>query len=339
MKAEIAALPSGAPLHLVKEKTFLGRNSDNDIVALEKYVSRKHCVVSKNGKGYLLEDLDSSNGTYLNGRKIQGTVRLKNKDVIALGRESPAFEFFYYSDIIRKTVSFFRKPLNSILVGSGLALIIGFLAFILISRSPDLTEVQNGLRGLERTHGTDIFPRDQAFMTAVENWIQRIRSEPEYIPTLERRAEYEDMIRETLDKNGLSRDFALIAWAESGFEPKARNARTGAAGMWQFIPATARAYGLKVNRYMDERLDPARSTGAAALYLKDLVAMFGKDSFLLVLAAYNAGDATVRYGLKQIEDPVADRNFWYLYTHNLIPNETKQYVLKIVALGIIEQEM
>ena len=102
------------------------------------------------------------------------------------------------------------------------------------------------------------------------------------------------------------------------------------------MPATAKQYGLQINEIVDERLDPLKCTQAAALYLKDLISIFGKQSFLLVLAAYNAGDGAILYSLKQIHDPTKDRNFWYLYKNNLIPEQTKQYVIKIVALIILK---
>jgi membrane-bound lytic murein transglycosylase D len=80
------------------------------------------------------------------------------------------------------------------------------------------------------------------------------------------------LIENILRRHGLPVDYSLIVWAESECDPQARNRRSGAAGMWQLIPSTARAYGLRVDRRADERLDPARSPQAAALYLKDLVA-------------------------------------------------------------------
>ncbi|RPJ04773.1 MAG: lytic transglycosylase domain-containing protein, partial [Spirochaetaceae bacterium] len=112
----------------------------------------------------------------------------------------------------------------------------------------------------------------------------------------------------------------------------AYNRYSGAAGLWQLLPATARHYGIRVDRGLDQRFEPEASTKAASLYLKDLISIVGKESMLLVLAAYNAGDATIVFALKQIPDPVKDRNFWYLYKNNLIPEETRQYVLRILAL-------
>jgi len=145
------------------------------------------------------------------------------------------------------------------------------------------------------------------------------------------------MIEKTLRDNRLPADYSYIVWVESRFDPDAYNRSSGAAGLWQLLPATARHYGIKVDRITDQRLDPEASTTAASRYLSDLISIFGKESFLLVLAAYNAGDANILYALKQIPDPGLNRNFWYLYRNNLIPEETREYVLRIVALIVLHQ--
>ncbi len=340
VSAELVALPSGIRLYLEKEKTYIGRNPDNDVVATERYVSRRHCAVIMMGTHFFLEDLKSSNGTYINGRLINETVRLRNKDKISFGKELPAFQFRTYSVFTQKVEELIHKPVYLAYIGAVAALFLGlfvYLAFIK-SPSPDRIDAWNWLHRLQRAHGAGVFPNDPAFLEAVEKWIERVRRDEALRPTVEWRLEYRDMIEDTLKANNLPVDYALIVWAESQYDQKALNHRSGAAGMWQLLPSTARAYGLRVDHQMDERLDPARSTQAAARYLNDLVSIFGKDSFLLVLAAYNAGDNAVLYGLKRIKDPIRDRNFWYLYTHDLIPSETKEYVMKIVALAIIAEE-
>lgn len=339
MKAELVALPSGKHLGLDREKTSIGRNPNNDVVAEEPFVSRRHCRIVKKGSDFYLEDLGSSNGTYVDGQRIHETVRLRDKNTISFGKESPAYEFRVYSELTRKALDFLRNPLHIALIGAGAALLLGFLSSMLFFRSPERIDVEKGLRKLERMHGADAFPDDPEFLAAVRKWVENVTQETTFHATVELYHEYNGMIENVLAGHNLSADYSLIVWAESRYEREARNSRSGAAGMWQLLPKTARAYGLRIDRGTDERLDPVRSTEAASLYLGDLVSMFGKDSFLLVLAAYNAGDSAVLYGLKKIEDPVKDRNFWYLYTHNLIPNETKQYVLKIVALIIVGETL
>ena len=88
-------------------------------------------------------------------------------------------------------------------------------------------------------------------------------------------------------QSGVPEDIAYLFMLESGANTQARSP-ANALGMWQFMPATARSYGLRVDSWVDERLDPARSTEAAMLYLKDLYGMFG--CWRLALSAYNSGE-------------------------------------------------
>lgn len=335
----LVALPSGKQIDLDKERTVIGRNGDNDIVATEKFVSRRHCAVIRQGIDYYVEDLQSANGTFVNGRAIGEAVRLRTNDMISLGQKSRAYQFRRYSGTLRGLRRFMGVRRHRILTAVGAVLLLGFLSYMFVFRFIGKVDVEQGLRRLEQRYGLGVFPRNTEFRDRVANWIDVLTAEREFPAVLERFKGYRGLIDATLDRNGLSRDFSLIVWAESHCNPQARNHRSGAAGMWQLIPFTARGYGLRVDRNKDERLDPERSTQAAALYLKDLVSILGKDSFLLVLAAYNAGDNAVIYGLRRIKDPVHDRNFWYMYKNNLLPEETKEYVLRIVALIIITDAM
>ncbi|MBN2011145.1 transglycosylase SLT domain-containing protein [candidate division KSB1 bacterium] len=155
--------------------------------------------------------------------------------------------------------------------------------------------------------------------------------------SLKRGDRYLPMIKQVLAEKNLPVDLAYIAMVESGFNPEAVNTRSGAAGMWQFMVPTAREYGLRINKYRDERQDPLKSTIAASEYLLDLIGVFGKKSVLLALASYNVGDGIVRYQLKKVYNPLEDRDFWYLFRKRALPKETREYIPKIIASIIIHK--
>jgi peptidoglycan lytic transglycosylase D len=104
---------------------------------------------------------------------------------------------------------------------------------------------------------------------------------------LERAGRYLPMVQTVVLENGMPVDLSYLFMLESGANPGARSP-ANALGMWQFMPATARSYGMRVDSWVDERLDPQRSTEAAMLYLKDLFGMFG--CWRLALSAYNSGE-------------------------------------------------
>lgn len=145
---------------------------------------------------------------------------------------------------------------------------------------------------------------------------------------LARSGAYLPMIQERLEKAGLPRDLAYLAMIESGFSQIAYS-RARAVGLWQFIRATARNYGLKVNNYVDERRDPIKSTDAAIAYLSELYAEF--DSWYLAVAGYNAGENKIRRAIKKYKTD----NFWELAQGRYLKLETKRYVPKLIAAIII----
>src|SRR5690606_34255177 len=104
---------------------------------------------------------------------------------------------------------------------------------------------------------------------------------------------------------GLPKDLVWLSLIESGHNPLA-SSPAGAAGLWQFIPSSGRMYGLTVDRWVDERLDPRRSTRAAARFLSDLYQRFG--SWELAMAAYNMGHA----GLLRSVRKYNTNDFWRL---------------------------
>jgi len=148
---------------------------------------------------------------------------------------------------------------------------------------------------------------------------------------LSRSGRYLGMIREVFAQRGLPEELVFTAMIESGFDPVAVS-RAGAKGLWQFMAPTARRYGLRVDRWIDERLDPEKSTWAAASYLTDLFTMFG--SWHLVQAAYNAGEMRVARAVqsKQTSD------FWQLSRTRLLAEETKSFVAATQAAALIGRE-
>jgi soluble lytic murein transglycosylase-like protein len=154
-----------------------------------------------------------------------------------------------------------------------------------------------------------------------------------------RKEHYWPMISKEFSALGLPEEMAYVAWQESNFDPLAKSS-VGARGMWQMTAETARRLGLKVNGSVDERLDPVKQTPAAARHLANLLAEFGEDSFMLVMASYNRGEEGVRRALRQVaQEPGGfrkeKRDFWHLYTLKKLPPETREYVPKILAAAVI----
>jgi len=148
---------------------------------------------------------------------------------------------------------------------------------------------------------------------------------------LTRSGRYVPMMREILHEHKLPRDLVYMALIESGFNPKAFS-RARASGPWQFIRGTGLKYGLKINRWVDERRDPVKSTHAAARYLKDLYGMFG--TWPLAMASYNAGEGRIRRALKKTRT----KDFWELRKTRRIHRETRNYVPKFMAAILIAKD-
>jgi membrane-bound lytic murein transglycosylase D len=132
-----------------------------------------------------------------------------------------------------------------------------------------------------------------------------------------------------LARNEVPKDLIYLAMIESGFEPGATSNKN-AGGVWQFMPAVARAYGLEVSHWVDGRRDPERAAEAAARYLKDLYVRFG--SWHLAFASYNAGYGAILRSIARYNS----NDFWELCRHEAgLPWETSLYVPKILAAAIV----
>ena len=139
-------------------------------------------------------------------------------------------------------------------------------------------------------------------------------------------AYYFPKFEKALLEAGLPTDLKYLAIVESALNPNAIS-RSGAGGLWQFMKPTARECGLKCGTYIDERMDPEKSSRAAATYLKQLYTMFG--NWELVMAAYNAGPGRVKSAVKR----AGTSNYWELLRY--LPVETQSYVPGFIAASYI----
>jgi membrane-bound lytic murein transglycosylase D len=146
---------------------------------------------------------------------------------------------------------------------------------------------------------------------------------------LKRVERYGPMIRRVMAEHSLPEDMLFVAMIESGYDPLARSA-ADARGMWQFVKQPALFYGLRVDHWVDERLDPERATHAAALFMRDLYDRFG--SWELAFAAYNMG----YNGLLRAIRKYNSNDYWTLSHFEAgLPFETSLYVAKITAMAIV----
>jgi membrane-bound lytic murein transglycosylase D len=147
---------------------------------------------------------------------------------------------------------------------------------------------------------------------------------------LSRTGTYQEYIQTTLRENNLPESIFYLALIESGLNPYAMS-RRGAGGMWQFMPYTARRYGLRVDFWVDERRDLDKSTQAAIGYLTELYRRFG--SWPLALASYNAGEGKVA----RVVEKNGNDNYWELIELPGLKKETKDYLPKMIAACIIAE--
>ncbi len=170
----------------------------------------------------------------------------------------------------------------------------------------------------------------------VENqWVQR---EIKSFQTVERRSFeeaykrsglYRPMILEELRREGLPEQLSWIPLIESAFKPRALS-RARALGMWQFIRSTGYRYGLKQDKYVDERMDPVKATRAAIQYMIELHQMFG--DWTTAIAAYNCGEAAVQRVIRYQKIDYFD-SFWDIFAN--LPFETARHVPRFIATLLI----
>jgi membrane-bound lytic murein transglycosylase D len=154
---------------------------------------------------------------------------------------------------------------------------------------------------------------------------------------LERLGRYDSLLRAELSAGGMPQDMIYLAMIESGFNHLARS-RVGAVGMWQFMPSTARRYGLTVDAWVDERRDPYIETRAAIGYLTEMNSRFG--SWYLAAAAYDAGPGKIQKGLDRGDYGALNGNdaYFAMAEGTFLRRETRDYVPKLIAAALIAKE-
>jgi membrane-bound lytic murein transglycosylase D len=189
--------------------------------------------------------------------------------------------------------------------------------------STELAKVQAAEQG-----ATYDFPID--LNDKVLTWVRLFTTERRgYMErTLARGAAYFPMIRQVFAEEGVPQDLAYLGIVESGYINHAKS-YARAVGMWQFMPSTGRLFGLKINRWVDERRDPVKATHAAARYLKRLYDISG--DWYLALVGYNAGPLTTQ----KAQQNLGTSNFWDMYRSPYLRNQTKNYVPEMCAAVLI----
>ncbi len=184
----------------------------------------------------------------------------------------------------------------------------------------------------------DLDVRSYETHARVEHYVTMFSSEAKtrIVDRLERGSRYEPMIRAKLKAAGLPEDMYYLALVESGYSPDAYS-RAAAVGIWQFMTATAKGAGLRVDWWVDERRHPTRSTAAAVRHLSWLKDQFG--SLYLAAAAYNGGSGRVSRGLTRYADELEGTSgedvFFALAEHDYLRKETRDYVPQLIAAALI----
>jgi membrane-bound lytic murein transglycosylase D len=196
------------------------------------------------------------------------------------------------------------------------------------------------------------FPSDPRIKQQVQQEIQSVRSDLPLVSNdlvdgvisylqnhargyvenvIKRVGTYGPMISGALREQGLPQDLIYLAAGESALNPFALS-RKGAKGIWQFMVGTGSLYGLKKDRWLDEREDPVKSTRAAARHLKDLYQTFG--DWFLAMAAYDSGPLTVQRAVER----TGYAGYWDLRRLHALPHETENYVPIFLATALIAKD-
>jgi pSer/pThr/pTyr-binding forkhead associated (FHA) protein len=323
----------------------LGRDPQNDISFADPphpVVSRFHAEIVLRGGEYYLVDKKATNGTLLNDRPVEQN-RLQDGDRITLGEDGPVFAVGLGDQHAEAATG---TSLRRVLPWLGVALVLVLAAVWFWPSSESDSEVvpaeslsesrfiEQSVILFAHTMGEEINSVPSSMVRSIQRYTAVLARQQRraFLEKLRRAQDLMPQVQRILRENGLPTQFAYIAFQESRFDPRARSG-VGAVGLWQLMPRTARELGLQVDDATDERLDPIKSTYAAARYLKQLYARYGDG--MLALAAYNHGLGNINRVLTRIEDPLRNRNYWYLVKKDLLPKETDEYVYKIISGWIV----
>jgi membrane-bound lytic murein transglycosylase D len=168
------------------------------------------------------------------------------------------------------------------------------------------------------------------FNQKVASWVEYFsqKDRERFQRFFDRGEPYREVIQNILEENGVPTDLYYLGMIESGFTLNAKSSAQ-AVGVWQFMRATGRMYGLRSDHYVDQRMDPIRATEAAARMLRDLYRDF--RSWYLAMAAYNAGPGRIRSAIRKAKT----NDFWELVERRMLPRETMEYVPKFLAARYI----
>ncbi len=198
--------------------------------------------------------------------------------------------------------------------------------------------LRHAIRELMAEFGAEVYSIPPEFVESVQRYIDQYQgpNRPNMERALRRLGKDLGVLRQVFEEAQLPTDLVYIVLVESAFLSESHSP-AGAAGLWQFTPRTARAYGLRVTDKVDERLDTRKATLAGSKYVRELILEFGAgSSVMLALAAYNSGPGTVRAAVrKAVANPIKQRDFWYLYRARALPAETREYVPKVIAAMLI----
>jgi membrane-bound lytic murein transglycosylase D len=206
------------------------------------------------------------------------------------------------------------------------------LSFILFALplSANLTYDTNSQKELALLNTFDIEPSFLYDAKLNEIREKTLQHKEHFFATMDAADQFIPIIKELLSESNIPQEFLYLAMAESNFRTKAYSNKR-AAGLWQFMPITAKKYGLTINEYVDERRDLIKSTKAAARYLTFLYDFFGK--WYLAAIAYNCGEGYLQNAINRAGSDklsvLLDEEKKY------IPLESRNYIRKIVALALI----